>query len=278
MCHCGPNYTKYLWKYRARIKSIKSRLLWAFRHQSDTFICAKLQTDTKVYSTSPSKGISPPHPACKTKFKGTFLSEQYQQQVSTRGTCLIQTDIQISSDAVFVPKRSDMQWKRTGVLNIACLTTHVYGRAEVASERIARLCDDQTTLAEKWKPKSGYHSYFLDSRGANSLPISRKFSTIIQPCILFYSGASNPTWWGFGRCQKLVIIKKKKSMAKTVEVRGGGTQIWVLATFLFAKLNFCVITFFFPSQCDSPLSLDTTGHDNASPCDKTPEQREHACW
>jgi len=142
--------------------------------------------------------------------------------VSTRRTRLIQTDIQISLDAVFVPKRNDMQRKRTGVLNIACLTTHVYRRAEVASERIARLCDDQTTLAEKWKPKSGYHSYFLDSRGANSLPISHKFPTLIQPCILFYSEASNPTWWGFGRCQKLVIIKK--SMAKTVEVWGEGQR------------------------------------------------------
>lgn len=130
--------------------------------------------------------------------------------MSTRRTRLIQTDIQISSDAVFVPKRSDLhRKKRTGVLNIACLTTHVYRRAVVASERIARLCDDQTTLAEKWKPKSGYHSYFLDSRGANSLPISHKFPTLIQPCILFYSEPSNPTWWGFGRCQKLVIIKKR---------------------------------------------------------------------
>lgn len=97
-----------------------------------------------------------------------------------------------------------------GVLNIACLTTHVYRRAEVASERIARFCDDQTSLAEKWKPKSGYHSYFLDSRGANSLPISRKFPTLTLPCILFYSEASIASWWGFGRCQKLVIIKKKK--------------------------------------------------------------------
>jgi hypothetical protein len=29
----------------------------------------------------------------------------------------------------------------------------------------------------------------------------------------------------------------------------GGTAIWVLAAFLFAKLNFCVITFF---HSDSP--------------------------
>lgn len=169
-----------------------------------------------------------------------------------------------------------------GVLNIACLTTHVYRRAEVASERIARLCDDQTTLAEKWKPKSGYHSYFLDSRGANSLPISHKFPTLIQPCILFHSEASNPTWWGFGRCQKLVIIKKE--YGEDSEGVRGGTAIWVLAAFLFAKLNFCVITFF--SQCDSPppLSLDTTGNDKASPCDKTLEQQTtcvltaHRCW
>ena len=156
--------------------------------------------------------------------KGTFPSEQYQQHVSTRRTRLIQTDIQISLDALFVPKRSDLQRERTGVLNIACLTTHVYRRAEVASERIATLCDDQTTLAEKWKPKSGYHSYFLDSRGANSLPISHKFPTLIQPCILFYSEASNPTWRGFGRCQKLVIIKKKKYGEDRGGVRGEGQR------------------------------------------------------
>ena len=40
--------------------------------QSNMCNCAKM-ANTKVYSTSPSKGISPPHPASKTKFKGLFF-------------------------------------------------------------------------------------------------------------------------------------------------------------------------------------------------------------
>lgn len=142
-------------------------------------------------------------PASRAKVTG-----QQQETVSTRRTRLIRPDIQISSAAAF-SKGSDLLREQTGVLNIACLTTHVYRKAEVASGRIARLCDDQTSLAEKWKPKSGYHSHFLDSRGANSLPITHKLPIPIPPLILFYTEARNPTWRGFGRCQKPVIIIKK---------------------------------------------------------------------
>jgi len=71
--------------------------------------------------------------------------------------------------------------------------------------------------------------------------------------------------------------KEKEYGEDSGGARGRDTDMGASYIFICQIKFLCYYIFFFPSQCDSPLSLDTTGHDNASPCDKIPEQREHAC-
>jgi hypothetical protein len=203
--------------------------------------------------------------------------------VSTRRTGLIRADIQISLAAAFFWRKRSSEWvSRRSQYCLpyhSCIQNRQKGRSSIGGDRSARswVGDDQTSLPEKWKPKSGYHSHFLDSRGANSLPTSHKFPILMPPRILFHSEASNPTGWGFSPCQKLVIIKKR------AEWRQRRCEGWYSDTgpdcVLFAKLNFCVITFFYRAQAssDSPLSnaIHRTRQCNASR--QNSEQRHTTC-